>query len=336
MAIVTNSKDRSQDIALELEFRPEDHATLPGLNGMLSFAGADYPIQPGWQHVWNAKTNPAFGNKDRVLNVVLDNTEDTEGPQGDSLATIKLSKAGSAAWSGTLADGRKVTGAFTASPDGEVPFYASIPYAGGGAVIALLATESVGELLGVVDDTLPTGRWMKRAPVVPPKAIALSYPDGFNLPLDIDGAQFVAPAKGQLLFGNQAVPIGLSFGLSGGGISSSAQLGARDPVILAAELQAGNKLVVPPQPGLASTLKMAPTFTGTNGLMSLSAKLSDASTGTTPVARTLTCNGLYIPDLNDPLSSEIRGFFLLPELPGQSQSAAATPIRSGALEVLAP
>ena len=315
--VVTNPKVSAENITLDLEFRAAGDPDAPGLTGKLAYSGRTLDIGPGWQHVWT-KTNPAFGNKDRTLNVAIENTQG-DAPQGDGFATIKLKKAGTATWAAALADGRKVTGSFTVSPEGEVPLYAGISYPNGGATMALLGTESVGGLLKV--GSAATGRWIKRATADPQKADRL-YPEGFDVVLDISGAEYIKPATGQLLFGNPSAPLTLTFDLTGGGV---------DPMSLAAELQPRNKLVIPPDANLP--VKIAPTFNATTGLLGGKVSLSDIVDGK-KLARTLTFNALYIPDLDDEGASTIRGFFLLPELPDEpGEKPTTTPIQSGQIDL---
>jgi hypothetical protein len=149
--------------------------------------------------------------------------------------------------------------------------------------------------------------------------------------LDIDGAQFVPPAKGQLLFGNPSPPAPLAFGLRDGGIDSCSQFGPADPVSLAAQLRTGNVVAVTQT--LPSTVKFAPSFNAATGLLSGSVNLLDSVDGK-PITRTLSYNGLYIPNLDVPGGSAVRGFFLLPELPSSSDNASTTSILSGVSKVL--
>ena len=329
--IITNTKDRAQDIALSLQFLPEDDPAAAGLTGTMTFQGVDYPIQPGWQHVWNAKTTPAFENKDRMLNVAIDNT-DPEGPQGDGFATVKLTRAGLATWYATLADGRKATGSFTVSPDGDVLCYAPIQYPNGGAFYALLPTKAFGGFYEISDTPRLNGRWIK-LPTTNPKTADRSHRDGFDVDLDISGAEHRVPAKGVLLFGNPAAPLALGFSLEGAGIDSAAQLGDADSLELAAQLFAGNKIGVDNSPFPAG-VKFAPKFTAATGAFTGSVRLSDSSPfGGKPLSRTLTYNGLYIPSLVNPAASSVRGFFLLPELPDAGgETISNTPIQSGGLD----
>ena len=330
--IPVDRKDRTKDITLNLEFRPDDDPVAPGLSGNLTSDGEALFIDPAWRHVWNAKTNPAFGNKDRTLNVAIENNDPVNGPQGDGYAIVKLTKAGLAKWAAKLGDGRKVTGSFTASPDGEIPLYAAIPYLGAGSVFALLQTQISDDLLRVVDTQGHAGAWIK-LPTTNPKDRL--YREGFDVPLFIEGAEFVKPATGQLLFGNPtAPPLPLVFDLTGGGIDSSEQLGGADPLDLDAQLIVGNKITVD-NTNLPATVKFAPAFSAKTGLFSGAVTLSDASPlGGKAVSRSLNFAGLYIPDPDDAASSRIRGFFTLPELPdGVGQTNSNTPILSGSLGV---
>lgn len=330
VTISTVAKDPAQDIVLMLEFRPESAPATPGLTGTLSYNGTTLPLGPGWQHVWNAKTNPAFGNKDRVLNVAL-RTTGAAGPQGIGFATIKLNTAGQVTWAATVADGLKAAGSFTASPEGDLPLYAPIAYPGGGSVGALLATESVGDFLRVVNNPSATGRWVKLATAE--KKTDRLYRSGFDVGLQISGAEFLKPAAGQLLFGNPAPPLPLGFDMSKAGIDQAIGLApfvTAGVVQLDGELRTGNKVVVTSI--IQNKPIKPPGFSTATGLLNGSFKLSD-TVANKAISRTVPFCGLYIPDLNTPGHSTIAGFFLLPQLPAAGESAAKTPIESGPSEI---
>lgn len=219
-------------------------------------------------------------------------------------------------------------GSFAVSPNGEIPLYVPVKYPAAGAILAILGTEGVGELLRVADAAEPEGRWIK-LPTPAGKADRL-YREGFDADLEIQGAEFVKPATGQFLFGNPVAPLPLVLGLSGGGIESSVQMDGQDPVDLQSELQTGNKLAVT-EVGLP--LKIGPSLSGATGLLAGKISLSDISGGK-PLARKLTFNGLYIPDLDNAAQSTIRGFFLLPKLPNaEGETLLNTPIHSGGVHM---
>jgi hypothetical protein len=266
------------------------------------------------------------------VNAAIDNTT-ARGPQGDGFATIKLTRSGLASWAVTLSDGRKLTGSFTASPTGNVAFYAPISYPNGGALSVRLTTAPLGELYQISSSV--NGRWIK-LPTTNPKTIDRTYRSGFDLSLTVTGAEHRAPARAVLLFGNPTPPKAMSFTLTGAGIQTSSQLPGTDPVNLTAELRTNNLIAVPPQSGLPTTLRIAPSFSTTSGLVSGSITLSDIAPLTTKAtSRTLSYRALYIPNLTSPASSRLRGFFTLAELPDtQGETTSNTPIQSGGLTVL--
>ncbi len=330
--VITNTRDRTKDAVLSLQFQPEDYDLAPGLSGTMRFQGSDLPIQPGWRHFWNARTNPAFSNRNRTLNVAIANT-DSDGPQGDGFARIRITRAGRATWLATLADGRKATGSFTLSPDGDVLIYAPIPYPGGGVFYGLLHTEAFGDFYKVSDIPEPNARLIK-LPTTNPKATDRSYRDGFDVILKATGAEHRTPARGVLLFGNPVAGSPFSFSLGGAGINSVSQLGGGDPIDLAARLLAGNKIKVDNSP-FPPRARFTPGFSARSGIFRGRVRPVDPNPmDGRPISRTLKYNGLYIPSLEDPASSAIRGFFLLPDLPdAEGETILNTPIQSGRLDL---
>ncbi len=325
IVVQTEATNRASDITLNLAFRPQDAADSPGLSGTLTYKGNILDVGPGWKHVWSA-TNPAWGNRDRTLNVVIGNTG-TTGPGGRGFATVKLLKSGVAQWSGTLADGRIFTGSFTASPDGRVPLYVAIPYTGGGCVMALLDTALASDMIRVATPAESNGYWGKRGSA---STSDRSYRSGFDLDVSISGAEYKAPASGQLLFGATAVPQALDLDLDGAGVDATSAFTAFESggvVSLDAQLRTGNVIAMV-QSGL--TASMSASFATTTGLFSGSAKFTDVVAGKA-VIRTLTLNGLYIPDPDNQANSAVAGYLLLPELPAAGQSATTTPIGSGTM-----
>ncbi len=334
VTVVTKPGVPADNITLGLEFRAAGDPDAPGLTGNLTFGGAaPLPIGPGWQHVWNATKNPAFGNKDRTLNVALDNSE-LEGPQGDGFATIKVTKAGLVTWTGTLADGTPFTGSYTASPEGDLPLYVPMPYPGGGCVFGLAATEltgAEGALMRVVGIDGFENRWIKRTST---DAKDRTYQGGFDLNLDIQGAEYRPPATGQLLFGAGVAPASLDFTFAGAGATTLYPTKAQNGTArFDANLLAGNTIDILPAglPPERLPLPKGVLASGT-GILTGSSTLTDTA-GTAKIVRKLDFKGLYIPDPDALENSSIAGFFLVPDLPGTGQAAASTPIQSGTLHV---
>jgi hypothetical protein len=330
IVIVVDRRDPGKNVALSLEFRSEEHATQPGLRGLISTSGGSLPIGPGWRHVWHQSKNPAFGGRSRTLNIAFDNLE-ADGPQGHGFAIIKLGGNGLARWAAMLADGSRVTGSFPASPQGEVPLYSVVRYGNGGSIYALLGLEGVGQLLKVAEAPRPNGRWIKRSTAGSRRPDRLE-PVGFDVEVDVSGAEYFKPGRGEMLFGNPGATLPLSLDLSAAGVETLDQLGGEDPTSLESELQPGNKLVVTE----SLPVRIAPRLASASGLFGGRVTLKDADPlgGGRPIARPLAFNGLYIPDLDDPANSAIRGFFLLPELPDAAgEKPTTTPVQSGALSI---
>jgi hypothetical protein len=326
--ITVDKRDPSKNILMNLAFRAESHTTLAGLTGTLApVAGGSHPIGPGWRHVWHSRKNPAFGGRNRTLNVSLLSFSGS-GPQGYGFAAIKLNTGGLARWAARLADGSRVTGSFVASPLDEIPLYSRLRYAKGGSIYALFGLEMIGQQYKTTISGAPDGRWIKNSVggLLRPDRM---LPGGFATNLNIHGAEFVKPARGETLFGNSVGTLSLNFTLAGEGILfSSSQLGSQDPISLASAIHPGNKLTVTE----ILPVRFPASFTTANGLLRGQVVLRDSDLlgGIRPITRTLAYQGLYIPDLNDPAGSAIRGFFLLPELPDMvGEKPNTTPITSG-------
>lgn len=304
VTIITNSRDRSKDIVLDLVFRPESDASAPGLTGEVAFDGRKLPIGPGWKHVWSTRDNPAWANRDRALNLAMTN-QSSDGPQGTGFAIVKLAKSGMASWSGTLADGRTFTGSFHASPAGDLAFYVPVSYPAGGVVAGLVGTENTGELLKALPDA-DNGRWTKLGSTVASDKI---YRSGFDVSLGIEGAEYRPPNAESSLFGTTP-PLDLDWIMGGGGIESVGGLAdfiSLESLVLDALISAGNRITISEE-GL--TIPFRPSLTASSGVLTGSTGVVDTFEGKR-ISRTISYRGLYIPDLDSSQSSSVKGFFLL-------------------------
>ncbi|MCX6856891.1 MAG: hypothetical protein NTV80_18530 [Verrucomicrobia bacterium] len=339
VTIVRNPNILAENITLTLKFLPQNHATAPGMTGRAGYGyGPVRLIEPGWQHVWNARVNPAFGNLNRTLNLAINNPSTTTGPQGVGFASLRLTTAGLATWSATLADGRKVIGSSTVSPDERVFLFAPIPYTNSGVFFARFRTEEdgpTGFYKVSLKDANDFARW-SRMPTSNPLTLDRVYREGFDLIIGISGAEHLPPERGTLLFADPAPGQPLSLTLTGAGINTAAQLPTAGPVLISdCQLLAGNRIVVDNN-AFPLTVNFVPAFNAITGLFSGTVTLSDTNPlgGLVRVPRTLTYSGLYIPDLDNPANSRIRGFFTLPELPDAvGETISNTPILSGTLNL---
>lgn len=325
------SRSPLQVITMDLKFSPDE------VSGILALGNESVALSSGWRQNWNAKSNPAFGNRDRILHASIESIAH-DAPQGYGFAKIRLSRDGVATWAVTLADGQRVSGSFPVSDFEEIPFYAPIRYAGSGSVLALLETETRGGLYQIISDidlNGVNGRWTK-SPAANAKSPDLSYSDGFDSDLEVSGAEFVTPAPGNILFGNPSSSPGFELFLTGGGIESSSQIPNDGVAALEATLLANNRLAISPPSATLGNLRITLQFKWTSGDLSGRLSLLDANPfGSKAILRQLTYAGLYIPNLSAPEASEIRGFFILPSLPSEpGMKTNQTPVASGKLELV--
>jgi len=114
-------------------------------------------------------------------------TNSAAGPGGDGFGTVSVSTAGAVSFSGTLADGTKVTQKTTLSKNGQWPFYAPL-YQGRGSLISWVAftNETDTDFDGLFN-------WFKQAQT------AKYYPGGFTNEAMIGGSRFVPPTATNLV-----------------------------------------------------------------------------------------------------------------------------------------
>jgi len=113
--------------------------------------------------------------------------DDASIPMGDSAGSVRVNSSGVAVFSGTLADGTKVTQTAPISPRGEWPFYASA--SGGG--VTLLGWISVGKEPSDTPDLAGLVSWVKTA-----GAPGRYYTAGFNYDVTAMGSAYVRPSAG--------------------------------------------------------------------------------------------------------------------------------------------
>jgi hypothetical protein len=137
--------------------------------------------------------------------VIPGDSEDPNSPAGHSFGTIKVDANGNVTWSGSLADGSKVTQKSTLSADGIWPLYSSL-YGGKGCVLGWvqLTNDSVG------GDLI----WIK-----PADASSKYYPGGFTNLINSIGSPYSKPGAGTRVL-NWSDGLG-QFSISGGGLGQS-------------------------------------------------------------------------------------------------------------------
>ncbi|MGA2864305.1 MAG: leucine-rich repeat domain-containing protein [Verrucomicrobiota bacterium] len=164
----------------------------------------------------------------------------TNEPAGDSCGTLKVGKNGAISFTGTLADGTKVTPSASVSKYGQWPLYASL-YGGRGLLWSWLTFTNASDLGGTVT-------WTK-LPVKTPY-----YPAGFSLAPEALGARYFPPGKGTNVLG-LTTSTDLTLTLEGGGLMQ----GVTNRITLAA-----NGYVTPVS-GPKLSLTFAPSTGGFRG-----------------------------------------------------------------------
>jgi hypothetical protein len=136
--------------------------------------------------VFNAKTLQAPQAGKYTLIIPVD-TNSAAGPGGDGFGTVIVSTAGAVSFSGTLADGTKITQKTTLSKNGQWPFYAPL-YKGKGSLISWVTftNETDTDFDGLFN-------WFKQTQT------AKYYPGGFTNEAMIAGSRFVTPTATNLL-----------------------------------------------------------------------------------------------------------------------------------------
>jgi hypothetical protein len=109
-------------------------------------------------------------------------TGSSESPEGDGYGTVTVDANGLVSFTGTLADGTKVTQKGCVSKNGEWPLYVSL-YSGRGSVLGwLLFTNRIS------DDMSGKLSW-----IYPPTPTSHRYPAGFEVDSDSLGSCYAAP-----------------------------------------------------------------------------------------------------------------------------------------------
>jgi subtilisin family serine protease/subtilisin-like proprotein convertase family protein len=242
-----------------------------------------------------------------------------EAPQGISYGRLTVTKAGTATWSGKLADGTAASFSTAVGKTGRIPchrlLYANTgSYRGWLTVVPDVASSFANNNITAEMD------WLKKAQ---PES-ARSYELGFlQTGITGKGAKWVKPLSPNIVLG---LPGGAEYTFSQGGITTS-QLVITPATALTYAFAISDK-------NIASRLLPNPanvtlTFSATTGVFSGTATLLD---GTPAVRRTLSYAGIMISGTEN-LGF---GYFTLPKLPVPPEKATATNILSGLLNLGAP
>jgi hypothetical protein len=173
--------------------------------------------------------------------VIPGDAQDAATPGGDGFGTATVDSAGNVKWSGSLADGTRISQSSALSKQGIWPIYAPL-YSGKGAIVSWiqLTNQSDSDLGGDLIWLKPTGTSVKY------------YPSGFTNKVAATGSAYHAPAAGTRA-------INITHGelmLAGGGLHSN--------ITNSLSLGLNNRVTVPA--GTRMTLTITPSsglFKGT-------------------------------------------------------------------------
>ncbi|MEQ1859669.1 MAG: tandem-95 repeat protein [Chthoniobacteraceae bacterium] len=184
------------DLALTIEVARGTNT----FGGMLKQGGAEFAGLEGDRALYTSKRNPAPPMENvpsdlpRNFTVILPALTAAEQgrnastyPQGDGFGRLTVSKRGVAKFSGTLADGKKVSAAAPVAKSGRWPFYKALGKTGSVSGFAFFRDVAVVSDVDAMDVL-----WFK-----PPNPRARQYPDGWpgGIFFDLVGAEYTAPTR---------------------------------------------------------------------------------------------------------------------------------------------
>jgi plastocyanin len=154
----------------------------------------------GDRSVFNTKTNPA-PQAPRYTLVIPANPSATNAPQGDGFGTVTVNRSGLLQFSGTLADGTKVSQSSAVSSDGEWPLFVAFPGSRGSVLSWVnLGTTSTNALSGDVT-WIRTPSTKAYGSGSSGSAAPQPFAAGFMVVSALTGFPYVRPASGSPILG---------------------------------------------------------------------------------------------------------------------------------------
>ena len=269
----------------------------------------------GWRSGWNVLDNPAdslVGYYSMALDLADGFNQGVIGiPQGSGFATLNVSASGGVTMVGKTADGESITSAGFLATNGDFTAFSPL-YKGRGTILGILKlTEDAG---GLFAGNLLSGSlsWFK------PTIVGRAYATTFG-PLDVkaEGGYLATSSKGSIVLGLPD-PGSVNLSFTDGGLASS----ATDPDMNFLFTDSNTiDLKNAVNPG-----KVAITLNVATGAVAGSFNLTEPSTP--PLVRSKVAFQGQVVRLSNG-SHKAVGYFMLPQIPTQGQSATATAILSG-------
>jgi hypothetical protein len=138
-------------------------------------------------------------------------------PGGDSVGTMTVDLHGKIKFSGTMADGTKITQSAAISKDGRWPLFVPL-YKGQGSMWSWVTFFDMP-----YDDLGGDFDWYK-----PQAPLATYYPDGFDMKTSVHGSKFIAPALGTRVLDIDQADLTFSGGMLMDPIRDSVELGTNN------------------------------------------------------------------------------------------------------------
>lgn len=287
--------------------------------------GASSAALNGWRQTWG-KARPVTAPRLGPINAIfpLDQAflDDDTIPQGISYATLKVSAAGVAAWSGKMSDGSTVTFSAPFGPNGESTLW-TLLYGTTGSVKASTGLDASAVLTGAAE-------WVKLNVL---RKGERNYPTGFGLDergavrLSASGSRWVPPVAGSLVLGLPISAGNASIDFSSAGVEASSSPSPD----LTFTIDSKNRTVLPKAGTDANKAHVTVTLNTSTGTFSGSFKLTDENPEKpgANLTRTVSYQGLLLPHMQFGA-----GYFLLPQLAAPPATKGSTsPILSGSVKL---
>lgn len=301
---------------VDLDLLADDTVT-----GQISL-GLDAALVGGWRKVYDRLLTPAsqeMGYYTVALEVGAGNTANPQVPQGTGFAAITIGLDGSTKVVGKAADGSVLTTTAFMGPDGQILFYSPLAKKQGSISGVLTHANGLG---GDIAENSITGTLS----LTKPATTGRLYPDALSLiPLEVEGKYMARAASGSIVLGLPAATPPSSLIFTGAGI----ELADLDPNLVAGvSFPRPTLKPVIPAPGSADNpARTTLTFKPANGNIAGSFKLVDGS-----LTRTVKFQGMLVRTADG--TTTANGFFLLPQIPGEGETARTSPILSGSVDLL--
>jgi cyclophilin family peptidyl-prolyl cis-trans isomerase len=285
------------------------------------------------------RVSPYVGRQHLGFNLSGDSIGDETVPQGHGYAVATLDSNGVVKLTGRTADGATFTSSSFLGGQQQFLIYQSL-YKHTGAIVgeaSLFYLDTVGSANNPTNRFRVDGQvaWTKTTQA---SAKERSYAAGFApLPVNVLGMTYVPPGTNALVMGLPRIPANASIIFEEGGLEYSALDPSVDP------LSVGGSPLIPS--GSANEGKLKLSVAAATGLFSGSFELEIAS----EPKRKATFNGLVIPHIpeiapitySDGSTSAAvpsvdavgAGYFLLGQLPGESETLKTAPILSGSVRL---